>query len=202
MIHTWPVTLVHGDIRLRPLRVSDARTWREVRRRNLEWLRPWDATLPPEGAEEGEAPPTFRAMVRRMRREARAGRMLPWAIEYQGRLVGQLTVGGIAWGSLRGAYIGYWIDSAVAGRGITPTAVAMACDHCFESMLMHRIEVNIRPENAASIRVAEKLGLRLEGDRPRYLHIDGDWRDHRTYVLVRGEVREGVLERYLAITQG
>ena len=126
MIRTWPVTLEYGDVRLRPLRVSDAGTWRELRRRNAEWLRPWDATLPPEGAEEGESPPTFGSMVRRLRREARAGRMLPWALEYQGRLVGQLTVGGIAWGSLRGAYVGYWIDSAVAGRGVMPVAVALA----------------------------------------------------------------------------
>ena len=192
----WPVTLTEGDITLRPLKQSDARQWREVRRRNLDWLRPWEATLPPEARVDGHVIPTFGMMVRRLRREAREGRTLPFALTYQGRLVGQVTVGGIAWGSLRAGYVGYWIDSAVAGRGIMPVAVAMAVDHCFDALHLHRIEINIRPENTASLRVVEKLGLRLEGERAAYLHIDGDWRDHLTYVVYAGDFPEGVLAAY------
>ena len=63
---------------------------------------------------------TFGAMVRGFEREARAGRMLPFAVELDGRFVGQVTVSGIVWGSLRSGQIGYWVDRAVAGRGITP----------------------------------------------------------------------------------
>lgn len=191
----WPVTLTHGEVGLRPLRQMDARRWREVRRRNVDWLTPWEATLPPEGIAHGDMVPTFGMMVRRMRREAREGRTLPWALTYRGDLVGQVTVGGIAWGSLRSAYIGYWIDSAVAGRGIVPTAVAMAIDHCFDSLQLHRIEINIRPENEASLRVVEKLGLREESMRANYLHIDGGWRDHRVFVVLAGEFPDGVLAR-------
>ena len=140
-------------------------------------------------------------MVRRLKREAREGRTLPWAVAYQGRLVGQLTVGGIAWGSLRAGYIGYWIDREVAGRGIIPTGVAMACDYCFDVLRLHRIEVNIRPENAASLRVVEKLGLRREGDRPQYLHINGQWRDHVTFVVNAGDFPGGVLSHLQAVQQ-
>lgn len=192
----WPVVLTEGEVGLRPLRQTDARRWREVRQRNVEWLRPWEATLPPEARSDGDSIPTFGAMVRRLRREAREARTLPWALTYRGDLVGQLTVGGISWGSLRAAYIGYWIDHEVAGRGIMPTAVAMACDHCFDSLRLHRVEINIRPENAASLRVVEKLGLRREGERAAYLHIDGDWRDHVTYVVYAGEFSDGVLAAY------
>jgi ribosomal-protein-alanine N-acetyltransferase len=191
----WPVTLALGDVGLRPLRQTDARRWREVRRRNAEWLRPWEATLPMEGLTSGDVIPTFSMMVRRLRREAREGRVLPWALTYQGDLVGQVTVGGITWGSLRSAYIGYWIDQDLAGRGITPTAVAMALDYCFEDLKLHRIEINIRPENAASLRVVEKLGLRLEGDRTSYLHIDGQWRDHLVFVAMAGDFPEGLTSR-------
>jgi ribosomal-protein-alanine N-acetyltransferase len=192
----WPVTLVAGDVTLRPLKQTDARAWREVRRRNAEWLQPWEATLPPEGARTGDAIPTFGMMVRRLRREAREGRTLPFALLYRGALVGQVTLGGIAWGSLRAGYIGYWIDSAVAGRGIMPTAVAMTLDHAFSTMRLHRVEINIRPENAASLRVVEKLGLPREGDRARYLHIDGDWRDHVTFVAYAEDFPGGVLAAY------
>ena len=189
----WPITLETDGVTLRPLRHRDARAWQEVRARNAGWLRPWEATIPP-GREE-EIPPTFGAMVRRQRAEARAGRGLPWVIEVDGQLAGQLTVGGIAYGSLRSGYIGYWIDEAFAGRGIVPTAVAMACDYCFEALGLHRIEVNIRPENAASLRVVEKLGFHDEGLRPAYLHIDGQWRDHRSFALFAGDARPSVLAR-------
>lgn len=188
MRRPWPVTLVHADVSLRPLRQWDARRWREVRRRNADWLQEWEATLPPEAELDGVVVPTFASMVRRLRREARDLRTLPWAVTYQGRLVGQVTVGGIAWGSARHAYIGYWIDSEVAGRGIMPTAVAMALDYCLGELHLHRVEINIRPENRASLRVVEKLGLRREGERPAYLHIDGGWRDHVTFVADAGDV--------------
>lgn len=192
---SWPVTLTDGDVRLRPLRHSDAARWREVRRRNTEWLQEWEATLPPEAVAEGDLAPTFGMMVRRLRKEARERRTLPWVVSYQGRLVGQVTVGGIGWGSLRAGYVGYWIDREVAGRGITTQAVAMACDYCFDVLAMHRIEINIRPENAASLRVVEKLGLRREGERPSYLHINGQWRDHVTFVANAGDFPDGLLAR-------
>lgn len=192
MITRWPVTLRDGHVGLRPLRQRDHARWREVRTRNAEWLRPWEATSPEP---ERELAPTYSAMVRRLRGEARDGRTMPFVVTWDGDLVGQLTVGGIAWGSLRSAHIGYWVDQRMAGRGIMPTAVALATDHCFATGL-HRIEINIRPENIASRRVVEKLGFRPEGLRPAYLHIDGDWRDHLSFALTAEEVPDGLLARW------
>lgn len=191
----WPARLREGRIELRPLRLRDATAWREVRTRNARWLRPWEATLP---LAEGDAPTTYGSMVRRLRAEAREGRSLPFALTVEGAFAGQVTVGGIARGSLLSAYVGYWIDQRYAGRGIMPTAVAMATDHCFRDVGLHRVEINIRPENSASLRVAEKLGFRPEGLRERYLHIDGDWRDHLTFALCADEVPDGLLARWLA----
>jgi [ribosomal protein S5]-alanine N-acetyltransferase len=191
----WPASLRDGRVLLRPLRQRDARRWREVRSRNAAWLSPWEATSPDP---HNEVAPSFGGMVRRLRTEARARRTLPFVICYDDLLVGQLTVGGIGFGSLRSAHIGYWVDQAVAGRGVAPTAVALAADHCFTALGLHRIEVNVRPENVASRRVAEKLGLRLEGVRPRYLHIDGAWRDHLGFAITVEEVPEGLLARWHA----
>ncbi|MEY9935241.1 ribosomal-protein-alanine N-acetyltransferase [Catenulispora sp. GP43] len=217
--------LSDGPVRLRPLALADAPAWRELKERNRSWLTRWEATVPP-GDTSGRI--TFRQMVRRLRAEALAGRMLPFAIDYAEpadpsdvlddgpadaeqagrrgrrpaakpaahRLVGQLTVSSITWGSLRSANIGYWVDETVAGRGITPTAVALAVDHCFRAGGMHRIEVCIRPENAASLRVVHKLGFRAEGLRRAYLHIDGDWRDHEAFALTAEEVPDGLLSRW------
>ena len=102
-------------------------------------------------------------MARTMRREARQGMTLPWVVTYGGKFAGQLTVGGIVWGSARSAQVGYWVDEAFAGQGVIPTALAMAMDHCFFGVGLHRVEATIRPENAASRRVVEKLGFREEG---------------------------------------
>jgi ribosomal-protein-alanine N-acetyltransferase len=134
-------------------------------------------------------------MARELNRQARTGRTLPFATTWDGRLIGQVTVSSITWGSARSANIGYWIDSAHAGKGVTPMAVAMAVDHCFDTVGLHRIEVAIRPENVASLRVVDKLGLRREGAAPRYLHIDGAWRDHLLFAVTREEVREGLVTR-------
>ncbi len=60
------------------------------------------------------------------------------------------------------------------------------------------MEICIRPENAASLRIVQKLGFRYEGLRRRYIHIDGDWRDHYAFALTREDVPQGVLARWLS----
>ena len=110
-------------------------------------------------------------------------------------------MGGIAYGSLRSAYIGYWIDQEFAGRGVTSMGVAMAADYAFDVLRLHRLELNIRPENTSSRAVAEKVGYREEGFREKYLHINGDWRDHVTYVLLAGDLPAGVVAGLRAATR-
>jgi [ribosomal protein S5]-alanine N-acetyltransferase len=190
----WPAKLSEGRVRLRPIQVRDAEAWYELRARNHAWLTSWEATTPGGSSQQL----TFKQMVRRLRREARAGRVLPFAVLYEGKLVGQLTVANIIWGSVCSASMGYWVDQRHAGRGIIPTAVALATDHCFKEVGLHRMEVAIRPENHASLRVVEKLGFRPEGLRPNYLHIDGEWRDHLLFALNADEVPEGLLTRWKA----
>ncbi len=179
----WPITLRAVSPRgipvvLRPLRLSDEGAFHAVRRANAAWLQPWDATAP-----EGETHVTFGELVRRYDEEGRAGRALPFAIAVDGRLVGQLNLSNIVLGSFRSCTVGYWVSRAVAGLGVVPTALALAGDHALAELGLHRIEVNIRPENTASLAVVRKLGFRDEGERRRYLHIDGAWRDHRSFAL-------------------
>jgi ribosomal-protein-alanine N-acetyltransferase len=197
----WPVVLTDGPVLLRPYRRSDARTWAAVRRANEAWLSQWEPT--PYGTwHELNSPAAFRAVHADVRRAARRGYAMPFAIclveNNSERLVGQLTLGNIVRRAFCSAYAGYWIDSAVAGRGVTPTALALAVDHAFRVGGLHRIEVNIRPENRASRRVVEKLGFREEAYHPRYLHIDGTWRDHAGYALTTEDVAAegGLLARW------
>lgn len=192
----WPVELEEGDVRIRPLRLRDGSAWAELRRRNAGWLAPWEATPPAGTPAYRDGVATFVGMARDLRRQARQGTALPFVVLYRRELRGQLTIGNIVRGSLNSAYAGYWVDEGVAGLGVMPTALALAVDHCFRRVGLHRIEANIRPENRASRRVVEKLGFRDEGIRRRYLHIAGGYRDHVCYAITVEDVPEGVLDRW------
>jgi ribosomal-protein-alanine N-acetyltransferase len=134
-------------------------------------------------------------MIRSLLRMARLDQAAPFVIEHNGDVVGQITVSGLSFGSLASGSIGYWISEDVAGRGITPTAVALVADWCFTGLGIHRVEICIRPENVSSLRIVRKLGMRYEGLRRRYIHIDGDWRDHFCFAVTIDEVPGGLLSR-------
>ncbi|MFC0528214.1 GNAT family N-acetyltransferase [Phytohabitans kaempferiae] len=193
----WPVVLVDGQVSLRPYRRSDATAWAEVRRANQEWLAPWESS-PPGPWAELNSPSAFRYVHRDQRRSARRGESMPFAVCFRGHLVGHLNLGNIVRRAFCSAYVGYWVDSRVAGQGIIPTALALAVDHAFGPGGLHRVEVNIRPENKPSRRVVEKLGFREEAYHPRYMHIDGAWRDHIGYAMTSEEVAAdgGLLARW------
>jgi len=184
-------TLSDGPIVIRPIRVRDARALERELMENRSWLRKWEATNP-------HGPMSFdtRASIRSLQSNARAGYGLPFLIEYNGELAGQLNVSSISYGSVSSASIGYWVSERFAGKNITPTAVALASDYAFFQVGLHRIEICIRPENGPSLRVVEKLGYRYEGLRRRFIHINGDWRDHFCFALVSEELPVGVLRRW------
>lgn len=197
----WPAVLADGPVVLRPYRRGDARAWTAVRLANEHWLSRWEPG--PVGQWRAVTSVTsFRLMHADLRRSARLGQTIPFAVclreDGAERLVGQLTISGITRRAFCSGSAGYWIDSRVAGRGIMPTALALAVDHGFGYGGLHRVEVSIRPENAASRRVVEKLGFRQEAYHERYLHIDGAWRDHLGFAITAEEVAAegGLLARW------
>ena len=210
-ISGWPATLIEPDLLdtpliLRPVRVSDAKIRRAVMAANDSWLRPLAAT-DPEAPTRAARANRLVAMARRSlilpylsvarsRWKARQGTAFAWVICYGGQFAGELTVWNIRWGANRSAEVGYWIDERLAGRGIIPTALAMAADHCFKRMGLHRIEAGIQPENAASRRVVEKVGFHNEGTRLGLVHIDGAWRDHICYAITAEAAADGLLHRW------
>jgi ribosomal-protein-alanine N-acetyltransferase len=186
------LVLMHGDVRVRGLRQRDAKVLEALIRGNRDWLQPWEATNP-----RGSNDIDIKAMVRGLIRQANLHQGLPMLIEVDGQVIGQLNVANILYGSVGSAVIGYWIAPGFAGRNIMPTAVALTVDYLIHVMGLHRVEIDIRPENAASLRVVEKLGFRFEGTKRGYIHIAGDWRDHYSFALTSDEVRGGLLNRFV-----
>ena len=184
--------LTHGEISLRIIRHRDAKTIEQLVLSNREWLRPWEATNP-----HGPTSFDFKTQTRSLLRALENNDGIPFVIIYKDEIVGQLNVANILHGSVSSCVLGYWISPQVAGLGITPTAVALAMDYMFKIVGLHIVEIGIRPENEASIRVVEKLGLRYEGLKEKYIHINNDWRDHYVFALTSDEVSSGVLNRWL-----
>ena len=183
--------LVDHEITLKPIRFRDKAEWDGVRAVNRDWLSPWEATRPT--IESNSPLPSYYGMVMQLNKEIRALRSISLGIwlneDGEKKLIGQITLGGIIFGAMRGAHIGYWIDQRFASRGYTTRAVKLLTKFGFDGLKLHRIEINLRPENEASKKVAVKAGYVLEGSRNNYLHIAGDWRNHITFVKENPEIK-------------
>ena len=196
-----PLIVRGGAIRVRPARMRDGAHWSRIRLAERDNLEPWEPTAELNWSERHNVsawPPMFSGL----RAEARRGRMLPYVIDLDGRFCGQLTIGNVTHGALRSAWIGYWVSAEVAGGGVATGALALALDHCFGPVGLHRVEATVRPENVASRRVLAKVGFREEGLLRRYLNVDGGWRDHLLLALtveeIDGSVAAGLVRRGLA----
>lgn len=168
--------------------MRDAAQWSKTRLADRAKLEPWEPTTDVEWIRR-QTISSWPWVCSGLRTEARKGRMLPFAIELDGEFCGQLTVGNVTHGALRSAWIGYWVASSAAGRGVATGALALGVDHCFGPVMLHRVEATVRPENAASRRVLAKVGFREEGLLQRYLDVDGAWRDHLLMAITVEEVR-------------
>ncbi|MEO6885826.1 MAG: GNAT family protein [Jatrophihabitantaceae bacterium] len=194
----WPAQLTAGAVLLRPPRLRDGRAWSEVRLRNESWLVQWEPSSSLSWVERN-GPSAWPGLCSALRKAGRAGTMLPFVVCFGGKLVGQINVSNVVWGALRGCTVGYWVDGAVAGRGVMPTALALVIDHLLGPVGLHRVEVDIRPENQASLRVVEKLGLRREGYYERFLDIGGAWRDHIAFAVTADEMQASPMLSRLAV---
>jgi ribosomal-protein-alanine N-acetyltransferase len=186
-----------GVVELRPVRLRDGAAWSRIRLRDEEHLAPWEPMLPGPW-EHRNALAEWPGRWGALRSMGRSGQALPFSLLVDGDFAGQVVVGNVVREPLLSAYVGYWVGAHVAGGGVATAAVALAVDHCFARVGLHRIEATVRPENARSLRVLAKLGFREEGLLRRYLEVDGDWRDHVVLAVTEEDVLpDGLVGRLL-----
>lgn len=106
-----------------------------------------------------------------------------------GALVGGCNINNIVRGAMLGASIGYHGFVGQVKGGLVTEGVGLVVDHAFSELGLHRLEANIQPDNQASIALVRRLGFRLEGFSPSFLHIAGAWRDHERWAILAGERR-------------
>lgn len=161
-------------VALRPPAPEHGPALLELNRASAAHYHPWAA--PPTTAEQ------YAAYLDRCARPETAGLLICRADD--GAPMGAITLSQIFYGPLQSAYLGYYIGAPFAGRGYMAEALALALDHAFHALALHRVEANIQPANARSIALVRRLGFTREGYSRRYLFIDGDWRDHERWALL------------------
>jgi len=138
-------------------------------------------------------PAAFRAYLRRLRRPSQAGYFI--CLDGRAELVGVVNVSEIVRGALQSAYLGYYAFEPYARRGLMTVGLSLAVKTAFGRLGLHRLEANIQPGNEASIRLVKRLGFRREGFSPRYLEIQGRWRDHERWAILSDKARRSKRER-------
>lgn len=180
-------TLFGRRILLRPLVASDFPAWREVRRRNVDWLTKWEAARVPGAPDVVEDRGAFEARCAARQRERMLGTGFGFGLFVGGAFAGEINLNSIQRGPFQNAYIGYWIDEKHAGHAYMSEAVVLVCRFAFDELHLHRVQIAIIPRNANSRKVVDKLGLRDEGVAERYLEINGVWEDHVRYAMTSEE---------------
>jgi len=176
-------TLFGRRVLLRPLVASDFPAWREVRRRNEEWLTKWEPSRLPGSPDVVEDREAFGVRCSARQRERQLGAGYGFGVFVGGEFAGEINLTSVQRGPFQSAYVGYWIDEARAGSGYTPEALVVLARFAFHELRLHRIQIAIIPRNRASRRVVEKLKIREEGVALKYLEINGAWEDHVRYAV-------------------
>ncbi|MER6809406.1 GNAT family protein [Spirillospora sp. NPDC000708] len=158
---------------LRRVRADDEARFLELAEASEGLHRPWVA-LPRSAAE-------FAAYLARFDQVTAVGMVV--CLRDGGDLAGMVNINEIVRGSYQRGVLGYAAFLPHAGRGYMTEGVALAVRYAFERLGLHRVEADIQPGNAESLRLAARLGFRREGFSPAYIKIDGTWRDHERWAL-------------------
>jgi ribosomal-protein-alanine N-acetyltransferase len=187
---------------LRPLKGNDFDAWHEVRTRSRDWLEPWEPLPEPGAPDPVTDHEAFRARCGAWERQRHFDSAYGFGMFLlDGTFIGEVSLGSVQRGPFQSAFVGYWVDSAYAGQGLMPEAVAVIMRHGYEDLGLHRIEAAIVPRNIASRRVVEKIGMREEGLAERFLQIRGVWEDHVRYAMTREEwddCRSEIVAKFLS----
>jgi ribosomal-protein-alanine N-acetyltransferase len=109
---------------------------------------------------------------------SRAGSGAALPAEPGAAILGTCNYTNIVRGPFQACHLGYQIARASEGQGLMAEALRATNAFVFDTLRLHRIMANYRPQNERSARLLERLGFVREGLAKDYLFIDGAWRDH------------------------
>ncbi|AYV27977.1 GNAT family N-acetyltransferase [Streptomyces sp. CJ_13] len=171
--------MIIDGVEMRGVTFDDAAGLADVLLRNRAYMAPYE----PYRSEEFYTGAGQRARLEEQFAERDGGRLLPFVLveAATGDPVGTINLGSIALGPLRSGGVGYWVDREWTGKGLATAALEEVCRIARDELGLHRVEAGTLVDNTASQRVLAKAGFSEYGLAPRFLHINGAWRDHRLF---------------------
>ena len=172
---------------LRPPQHADHGPWSDLRRQSSDFLVPWE----PAWANDHLTRKSFTNRVYWANRAIASGSAIPLFLERRSdkALLGAITLDNIRRGPSQSATLGYWVGEPFARQGFMREAIEALVHYAFDEMDLSRVEAACLPENDASRRLLEKCAFKYEGVAQSYLQINGRWRNHVLYAILRGDRR-------------
>ena len=180
VVWSEPLPVLEGDgVFLRMPQMTDFAEWARLRTESRAFLTPWGPTWPADDLTRS----AFRRRLRRHAREMREDLGYPFLVfrDADRVLLGGVTLTNVRRGVAQAANLGYWIGGPHARKGYMTAAVAALIPFAHGPLRLRRIEAACLPNNAASVRLLEKLNFVREGYAREYLCIAGIWQDHLMY---------------------
>ncbi len=176
-----------AGVYLRLPRASDWPEWARLRAASRDFLQPWEPTW----AEDGLTREFYETRIGELDDARRRGECVMFFLfrSEDDRILGGITLSNIRRGVAQIGTIGYWMGAPYAHRGHMTAGLRRLIDHAFADLELHRLEVATLPGNGPSNRLLRRAGFIKEGVARGYLHINGRWRDHITYGLLREDYR-------------
>lgn len=113
------------------------------------------------------------------------GTSLDFGIFKDDTLIGKIKISNIVYGIFKSGIIGYSIDKDEQGKGYMKEAVNRIVKYAFQELDLHRLEASALVDNIKSKKVLISCGFKELGINEKYLFINGKWRDHVTYYMVK-----------------
>ena len=162
------------SVSIRPLQVRDADTLATLYAANRAFLEPFDPPRPEGFATSASQ----RRELKALEHERAADRLERFLVQAEGEPAGVISVSRLSRGPFQTAGLGYWITKPMNGRGIATRAVGLVCEWGFGQAGFHRLEAATLVDNTASQTVLRRNDFTEIGLSPKYLFINGAWRDH------------------------
>lgn len=178
-------TLAGEGIRLRHPGPDDYEAWAKLRGASRNHTQGWE----PAWADDELTRTAYKRRLRRYQQDMETGQGYPFFIfrASDNVLVGACNLNNVRRGVLQAADIGYWVGLPYVRRGHARAAVRRVVTFAFGPLGLNRIEAATRPENEASRSLLLSVGFSPEGYARNYLKINGEWRDHLKFAIVRGD---------------
>jgi [ribosomal protein S5]-alanine N-acetyltransferase len=181
LTRTAPADGRHGELRIQLWSTTDVEEMGDYWGRNRRLLSP---TQPQRDdgfwTVEGQ-----RQRVERASNDVAVGRMYPFLVREDDRLVAEVGLSDVARGAFQSCHVGYSVDANRLRRGIATWMLDAVVDMAFNDLGLHRLQAATMVANVASQGLLQRCGFERIGVAHEYLAIAGAWEDHVLWQRVR-----------------